>query len=97
MEQLYCRRTAHICHKRNETATQNTVCSGIMRHVCTKQGVTKPLVTGPPGRGRARGKVEGREGGGEGGRRGERVRGDMQQHSLGKAHAASEKAVASGA
>ena len=26
---------------------QNTECSGIMMQVCTKQGVTKPLVTGP--------------------------------------------------
>jgi hypothetical protein len=26
---------------------QNRECSGIMMQVCTKHGVTKPLVTGP--------------------------------------------------
>lgn len=33
--------------RRNETAIQKTECRGIMMHVCTKHGVTKPLDTGP--------------------------------------------------
>ena len=37
----------HICLRRNDTAMQKMECKGIMIQEWTKQGVTKPLVTGP--------------------------------------------------